>query len=136
MRKYEVMYIVRPDVEEAARKELITFTTEIFTKMDAKVLEVKEMGMRNLAYEIKDFTKGFYVLLNVEADSAACDEFDRLVKINESVIRHIVVRIDEVKQPVIKPNTRPKREARPAKTEKPAAAKVETTKAPVATEEA
>ena len=113
MRKYEVMYIIRPDVEEAARKELIEFTTGIFTKMDAKVLEVKEMGMRNLAYEINDFTKGFYVLLNVEATSDACDEFDRLVKINQSVMRHIVVRIDEVKAPVIKPDTRPKREPRP-----------------------
>ena len=118
MRKYEVMYIVRPDVEETARKELINFTTEIFTKMDAKVLEVKEMGMRNLAYEVKDFTKGFYVLLNVEATSEATDEFDRLIKINESVIRHIVVRIDEVKAPVIKPDTRPKREPRP-RTEQP-----------------
>ena len=113
MRKYEVMYIVRPDVEEAARKELITFTTEIFTKMDSKVLEVKEMGMRNLAYEIKDFTKGFYVLMNVEATSEACDEFDRLVKINEKIMRHMVVRIDEVKAPVIKPDTRPKREPKP-----------------------
>jgi len=107
------MYIVRPDVEEAARKDLITFTADIFTKMDSKVLEVKEMGMRNLAYEINDFTKGFYVLLNVEATSEACDEFDRLVKINASVMRHIVVRIDEVKAPVIKPDTRPKREPRP-----------------------
>jgi len=113
MRKYEVMYIIRPDVEEAARKELIEFTTGIFTKMDSKVLEVKEMGMRNLAYEINDFTKGFYVLLNVEATSVACDEFDRLVKINASVMRHIVIRIDEVKAPVIKPDTRPKREPRP-----------------------
>ena len=113
MRKYEVMYIVRPDVEEAARKALITFTSEIFTNMDSKVLEVKEMGMRNLAYEINDFTKGFYVLMNVEATSEACDEFDRLVKINESVMRHMVVRIDEIKAPKIKPDTRPKREPRP-----------------------
>jgi len=113
MRKYEVMYIIRPDVDEAARKELITFTSDIFTRMDSKVLEVKEMGMRNLAYEIKDFTRGFYVLLNVEATSVACDEFDRLVKINESVMRHIVVRIDEIKAPVIKPDTRPKREPKP-----------------------
>jgi len=113
MRKYEVMYIIRPDFEEAARKELITFMSEIFTKMDSKVLEVKEMGMRNLAYEINDFTKGFYVLMNVEATSEACDEFDRLVKINEQVMRHIVVRIDEVKAPKIKPDTRPKRDPKP-----------------------
>lgn len=119
MRKYEVMYIIRPDVEEAARKELITYTTDIFTKMDSKVLEVKEMGMRNLAYEINDFTKGFYVLINVEATSEATDEFDRLVKINESIMRHMVVRIDEVKAPVIKPDTRPKREPRPRTESRP-----------------
>jgi len=107
------MYIVRPDVEEAARKELITYTSEIFTKMDAKILEVKEIGMRNLAYEINDFTKGFYVLLIVESTSDACDEFDRLIKINDKVIRHIVVRIDEIKAPVIKPDTRPKRDHKP-----------------------
>ena len=113
MRKYEVMYIVRPDVEEAARKELIAYTTEIFTKMDAKILEVKEIGMRNLAYEINKITKGFYVLLNIEGSSAACDEFDRLIKINEKVIRHIIVRVDEVKPPKIKPDTRPKRDSKP-----------------------
>jgi len=113
MRKYEVMYIVRPDVEEAARKELITFTSEIFTKMDAKVLEVKEIGMRNLAYEINNFTKGFYVLLTVEATNVATDEFDRLIKINDAVMRHIIVRVDEVKAPVIKPDTRPKRDPKP-----------------------
>jgi len=112
MKKYEVMYIVRPDVEEAARKELIEFTTGIFTKMDSKVLEVKELGMRNLAYEINDHTKGFYVLMNVEATHEATQEFDRLVKINANVMRHIVIRIDEVKQPKIKPDTRPKRENR------------------------
>ena len=113
MRKYEVMYIVRPNVEEAARKELITYTADIFTKMGGKVLEVKEIGMRNLAYEINDFTKGFYVLLIVEATTEATNEFDRLIKINEQVMRHIVVRIDEVKTPVIKPDTRPKRDPKP-----------------------
>ena len=112
MRKYEVMYIIRPDVEEAARKELINYTSEIFTKMNAKVLEVKEIGMRNLAYEINDFTKGFYVLLNIEGTSDACNEFDRLVKINEQVMRHIIVRVDEIKQPKIKPDTRPKRDSK------------------------
>jgi len=122
------MYIIRPDVEEAARKELITFTSDIFTKMDGKVLEVKEMGMRNLAYEINDFTKGFYVLMNVEATSEATGEFDRLVKINERIMRHMVVRIDEVKAPVIKPDTRPKREPKP-KAEQP---KVEEVKAEAA----
>ena len=102
MRKYEVMYIVRPDLEEEARKSLVSFASEIFTKMDSKVLEVKEMGMRTLAYEINDHTKGFYVVMNVEATSEACDEFDRLIKINESVMRHIVVRMDEVKAPKAK----------------------------------
>jgi len=107
------MYIIRPDVEKEARKELIDFTSEIFTKMGGKILEVKEIGDRKLAYEINDFTKGYYVLLNVEATSEACDEFDRLIKINEKVMRHIVVRIDEVKPPKIKPDTRPDKKSKP-----------------------
>jgi len=107
------MYIIHPELEEAARKELIAYTTEIFTKMDAKILEVKEIGMRSLAYEIKKLKRGFYVLLNVEGTSAACDEFDRLIKINEKVLRHIIVRIDEVKPPKVKPDTRPKKDSKP-----------------------
>jgi len=96
MKKYEIMYVIRPNLEDEARKSLVESFANIFTKMGAKTVEVKELGMKVLAYEINDHRKGFYVVMNVEVGHEACDEFDRLVKINENVMRHIVVKAEEV----------------------------------------
>lgn len=91
MKNYEVMYIIRPTLDEEARKVVIEEMSNIFTKNDSTVTEVKEWGLRDLAYEIEGETKGYYVLLNVSATVAAVNEFDRIANINEKVIRHIVV---------------------------------------------
>jgi small subunit ribosomal protein S6 len=92
MRNYEIMYIVRPNLQEEGRKALIESFSNVFTNMGSEVAEVKEWGMRDLAYPIEDFTKGYYVVMNVNSSNEARDEFDRLVKISEDIIRHIVVR--------------------------------------------
>ena len=91
MKKYEVMYIIRPSVEEDARKALIEEINNVFSNNGSTVTDVKEWGLRELAYEIDKETKGYYVLLNVEATVEAVNEFTRVANINESVIRHIVV---------------------------------------------
>ncbi|MBU9710629.1 30S ribosomal protein S6 [Evansella tamaricis] len=95
MRKYEIMYIVRPNLEEAATKEVVERFTKILSDNGAEVENVEEKGKRRLAYEINDFREGFYVLLHVNAPSEAIDEFNRLIRINDNVLRHIVVRDDE-----------------------------------------
>ncbi|WP_096186073.1 30S ribosomal protein S6 [Evansella halocellulosilytica] len=95
MRKYEIMYIVRPNLEEAATKEVVERFNKVLTDNGAEVENVEEKGKRRLAYEINDFTEGYYVLLNVNANSEAIDEFNRLTKINENVLRTLVVRDDE-----------------------------------------
>ena len=91
MKKYEVMYIIRPSVEEEGRKKLIEEVNKIFSDNNSTVTEVKEWGLRELAYEIDKETKGYYVLLNVEATVEGVNEFTRVANINESIIRHIVV---------------------------------------------
>ena len=91
MKKYEVMYIIRPEVEEEARKALIEEINGAFTSNNSTVDSVNEWGMRELAYEIAKCTKGYYVLLNVTATVEAVNEFTRLANIKENVIRHIVV---------------------------------------------
>ena len=91
MKKYEVMYIIRPNVEEEARKALIEEVNAVFAAKASTVDSVKEWGMRDLAYEIQGETKGYYVLLNVEATPEAIKEFDRVANIKETVIRHIVI---------------------------------------------
>ena len=91
MKKYEVMYIIRPTVEEEPRKALMAELEKAFTADGSEVLNVKEMGLRDLAYEVAGEKKGFYVLLNVNATPAAVKEFERLANIKEAVIRHITV---------------------------------------------
>ena len=92
MRKYEIMYILRADLDETARKETMDKLAAILTSNGGKVENTDEsMGLRELAYPIKDQTKGYYVVLKVSMDNVAINEFNRLVRINPSVLRHLIV---------------------------------------------
>ena len=92
MRKYEIMYILRADLDEATRKEVMDKLAKIITDNGGKVENTDEsMGLRDLAYEIKDQTKGYYVVLKVEMDNTAIYEFNRKVRHNPSVLRHLIV---------------------------------------------
>ena len=65
MNKYEIMFIVKPDVEEEARNTLIENFKSILTANGGSVDNVNEWGLRDFAYEIKDYTKGYYVVVDV-----------------------------------------------------------------------
>ncbi|GER67319.1 30S ribosomal protein S6 [Weizmannia acidilactici] len=95
MRKYEIMYIIRPNIEDEAKKVLVERFDNVLTSQGAEIIESKEWGKRRFAYEIKDFRDGYYHIINVNAEPAAVQEFDRLAKINGDIIRHIVVREEE-----------------------------------------
>jgi small subunit ribosomal protein S6 len=90
------MYIIRPNIEDEAKKALVERFNTILTDNGAELTEAKEWGKRRLAYEINDFRDGYYQLVKVNAAPAAVEEFSRLAKINEDIIRHIVVK-EEVK---------------------------------------
>ncbi len=88
MKKYEIMYILKPNMEDNERNVLIGKLHEYLT-IDGSVESVNEWGIRDLAYEIKDEKKGYYVVVTVNASSAkGLNEFDRICKINNSVLRH------------------------------------------------
>ena len=92
MRNYEIMYILKADLDEAARNEAIEKLNGILESNGAKVNKVDQsMGLRDLAYPINKEVKGFYVVLKVSADEEALKEFNRLVLINPVVLRHLVV---------------------------------------------
>jgi small subunit ribosomal protein S6 len=95
MRKYEVMYIVRPDLEEEALKAIVERFQNVTTDNGGEIVNLKEMGKRRLAYEINDFREGFYVLMNINAEPAVVSELERLFNISEDVIRHLVVKEEE-----------------------------------------
>lgn len=90
---YEILYIIRPNIEEAAKEELIKRFDAILTDNGATVNESKLWAKRRLAYEIKDFREGIYHIIKVSAqDAVAINEFDRLAKINNDILRHIIIK--------------------------------------------
>ena len=96
MRKYEIMFIVRPDLEEKDVKETVKKLERTLTDNKAIITLSKELGQKEFAYEIKGFKSGFYYLYNIESkDDAAIKEFDRIALIDEKVIRHLVLNIEK-----------------------------------------
>lgn len=95
MNKYEIMFIVRPDMEEAEIKKTADTMKKVLTDGKAKVLEEKAIGQRELAYEIQKFSTGYYYLFVVEATKEVEQEFNRVARINENVIRHLIVRVED-----------------------------------------
>ncbi len=91
-RAYETMYILRPTLEEEAVDAVVTKINDHITKNGGNVEKTEKRGRKRLAYEVKDFRDGFYVLSNFTADPASITELERAFKLNEDVIRHIVVR--------------------------------------------
>ncbi len=92
MRAYEIMYIIRPNIEDEAKKALVERFNTILTDNGAELTESKEWGKRRLAYEINDFRDGYYQILKVNSNPAAVEEFSRLAKISEDIIRHMVTK--------------------------------------------
>jgi len=95
MRKYDIMYIIRPSVEQEARKALINELHQILIDRGQEEMTVNEWGMRELAYEIDDQKKGYYVVVSVKTTPEAIAELDRVMKIKEDVLRQIVISREE-----------------------------------------
>lgn len=92
MEKYEIMYILSATLDDAARKAEIEKLHGILTSNKAQVRDVKEWGVRDFASEIKEQKKGYYVVIKISADNAALKEFDRLVRLDNLVIRHLITK--------------------------------------------
>ena len=96
MSKYEIMFIVRPDVDEDARKATVSALEKTLTDNKATITLSKELGQKEFAYEIKKMKSGYYYLYNIETSSnEATKEFDRVARIDENVVRHLVLKIED-----------------------------------------
>ena len=135
-RTYEIMFIVRPDVEEAEQDKLIETFSGYVTSGGGTIKSTEKMGRRRLAYTVRKFNDGFYVLLIVEAPAALVSELERRLRVQESVIKFITVRMDEEDKRVAKikkhRDAHVKRSALPTASTEAAAPVEETAAAPVA----
>lgn len=95
MNKYEIMFIVRPDVDEETRKNTVASLEKTLTEK-ATITLSKELGQKEFAYEIKKMKSGYYYLYNIESNSTdATNEFERVARIDENVVRHLVLKIED-----------------------------------------
>lgn len=92
---YEIMYIMHPELDEESKAALVERFDGILTDNGATIVETKDWGKRKFAYEMNDLREGYYEIKTISSsDSKAIDEFDRLAKINDSMIRHMIVKLD------------------------------------------
>lgn len=127
-RAYEVMFIVRPDLLEEDLDKLIAALQSHAGTAGATVQNVEKMGKRRLAYDVKKFSDGQYVLFVLQADGKAIHELERRLRVAEPVIKFLTVRTDEERQRLDKvrklreshAKRPPAGSAPPAETENPA----------------
>ena len=94
MNKYEIMFILKSNEEEAIKSQ-VSELKSIITDMKGEIESEKEMGNRKLAYPIKKELNGYYYVMVVNANNEAVAEFDRKSRISENVLRHLIIRLDE-----------------------------------------
>ena len=94
-RVYEVMFIVRPDVEDEEADKLIESLGNTVKTGGGVVRSAEKLGRRKLAYQVRKFNDGNYILLTIEANGAVVLELERRLRVTEQVIKFITVRMDE-----------------------------------------
>ncbi|MFY9741505.1 MAG: 30S ribosomal protein S6 [Candidatus Sulfotelmatobacter sp.] len=94
-RTYELMFIVRPDMADEDLEKLISNLESTVTSASGSVKNIERMGKRRLAYMVRKFREGIYILLTVEGAGPVVHELERRLRVTEPVIKFLTVRIDE-----------------------------------------
>lgn len=95
MNKYEIMFIVKATMESADVKKSAETYKNLIETLKGKVVEAKELGEKKLAYPIKKELNGYYYVMQVEASKEAIQEFDRKIRLDETILRHLIIRQEE-----------------------------------------
>ena len=91
MKNYETMIIINPKLEDENVQKIVDRITSVI-KEDGKVLELDKWGIRELAYEIKDHSNGYYIVINFSANPAVLDELERVYRISDQVLRYLILK--------------------------------------------
>lgn len=98
MRKYDTIFILKPTLTDEERVAKIEFFKEVITKNGGEIKATDDWGMRELAYRIKKNSRGYYFVIYFETEPKNILELERNYRINEDVIRHIVVKYENKKE--------------------------------------
>ncbi|MCD8496955.1 MAG: 30S ribosomal protein S6 [Alphaproteobacteria bacterium] len=92
---YETVFISRQDLGDAQVKELTEMASKIIKDQGGKILKTEQWGLKNLAYKINKSRKGHYTLIESDAPGAAIIELERILRLNEDVMRYMTIRLEE-----------------------------------------
>lgn len=92
MQAYEILYIIRPDLDEETTTASVDKFTAVVTNNGGEVVSVDKWGKRRLAYEIEDYREGYYVLMNFNSEASAAQELERILKISDNVLRFLTTK--------------------------------------------
>ena len=95
MANYESVLIARQDLGASQIDTLVSDLSEVIKNEGGEVVKIDNWGLKNLAYRIKKNRKGYYVLLNIVAPAKAVAEYERLVRLNEDIIRYMTVKVED-----------------------------------------
>ncbi len=101
MNLYEIMYIIKPDIEGEDLEEAIARVKEVLEKEGSLIEQVKKMGKRRMAYEINDIKDGYYVLLTVRAEPGIVSALEHFFRVTEGYLRYMVIRLDDQKHKAV-----------------------------------
>jgi len=94
LQDYELVYIINPDVAEDALETKITGISQFITSRDGVISSVDKWGKKKLAYPLKHFLEGNYVLTKFKISPARCKELEANLKISEEILRHLLVKAE------------------------------------------
>jgi small subunit ribosomal protein S6 len=114
VRDYELVYILDPDLSEEAVTGLMDRFKNLASSQGAEIRSQERWEKRRLAYEIKDKREGIYVVMELNASPDAAHEMERILKITDGVLRHLIVRVEEGKTTKVTDLPREERPAAPA----------------------
>jgi len=98
MRHYELLFVLRPTLTEEEAKAKVDFIKEILEKNGAQIAARQDIGIRKLAYAIKKFERGNYTVFYFEAPATAISEVERIIRINEEIIKFLTVKYENKKE--------------------------------------
>ena len=97
MKGYDLLYIIKPHLEEEKVEKLIDLTKSWLTDQGAEMLLLSPMGVKDLSENFHDYKKGYFVHFQFKAEGKAVEFFKEQFRLNEDLIRHLIVHLDTVK---------------------------------------
>jgi small subunit ribosomal protein S6 len=95
MKNYEIMFIVKSNLEESAIKSVLKNYESLVKSLKAEVVSSKDLGQKKLAYPIKKEVRGYYFLMNIKAGNETIKELDRKMRLDENLLRHLIIKEEE-----------------------------------------